>query len=112
MVRLSSRWNAKRTDETRHVETVLREAGFERVGAYRYNSASIRVRVIDPRFEGLSTEKRDELVEPHLGKLPERTQADIISLYTFAPSELQDSQKTFRTFMLNTEFEDPSPSLL
>lgn len=105
-------WEAKRTDETRNVEEVLRKAGFERVDSYRYNSASIRVRVIDSRFEGLSPDKRDGMVEPCLEQLPERTQADIISLFTFAPSELQQTPKTFKQFLLNTEFDDPSPSML
>jgi hypothetical protein len=105
-------WEAKRTDETRTIEDVLKHAGFQTVDAYRYNSASIRVRVIDPRFEGLPTEKRDAMVEPYLEKLPEDTQADIMTLFTFAPSELQRSPKTFREFSLNTEFDDPSPSML
>ncbi len=108
----TSHWEAKRTDETRHVEEVLRSAGFEKVDAYRYNSASIRVRVIDRRFEGLPPEKRDAMVEPHLEQLPERTQADIIDLFTFAPSELRQTPKSFREFLLNTEFDDPSPSIL
>ncbi|MCR4411061.1 MAG: hypothetical protein NUV77_01400, partial [Thermoguttaceae bacterium] len=108
----ASRWEAKRTDETRRVEELLREAGFQAVDAYRYNSASIRVRVIDQRFAGLSPEQRDAMVEPHLHKLPERTQADIVSRFTFAPSELVDPGKTPREFLLNTEFEDPSPSML
>ena len=50
-------WETRRTDEARHVEEVLRNAGFERADAYRYNPASIRVRVIDSRFEGLSPEE-------------------------------------------------------
>ncbi len=106
------RWEAKRTDETRYVEECLRNAGFEQVDAYRYNSASIRVRVVDPRFNGLSPEKRDAMVEPHLERFPERTQADIISLFTFAPSELQQPLNHFKEFMKNTEFDDPSPSML
>src|SRR5258708_569881 len=105
-------WEAKRTAETRHVEEVLREAGFEKVDAYRYNSASIRVRVIDSKFENLPLERRDAMVEPHIEQLPERTQADIMNLFTFAPSELQQTTKAFRGFLLNTEFEDPSPSML
>ena len=105
-------WEAKRTDETRQVEEVLRKAGFEKVDAYRYNSASIRIRVIDAKFDGLSPDKRDALVEPHLEQLPERTQADIMSLFTFAPAELQQTPQTLRKFLLNTEFEDPSPSML
>jgi stress-induced morphogen len=105
-------WESKRTDETRHVEHVLRKAGFERVDSYRYNLASIRVRVIDSRFEGLSSEQRDAMVEPVLDQLPERTQVDIMSLFTFAPSELQQTPQTHRAFTLNTEFEEPSPSIL
>jgi hypothetical protein len=105
-------WEGKRTDETRQVERVLRDAGFQQVDAYRYNPASIRVRVIDRRFEGLSRAGRDAIVEPHLQHLPERTQADIMSLFTFAPSELEQTPKTFREFALNTEFDDPSPSML
>ncbi len=105
-------WEAMRTDETRHVEDVLRRAGFDRVDAYRFNSASIRLRVIDPKFEGLSLEARDAMVEPHLEQLPERTQADIINLFTFAPSELQQTPKTMRQFLMNYEFDEPSPSML
>ncbi|MBL8864172.1 MAG: hypothetical protein KF873_14415 [Gemmataceae bacterium] len=105
-------WEAMRTDETRHVEDVLRRAGFDRVDAYRFNSASIRLRVIDKKFEGLSIEARDAMVEPHLEQLPERTQADIINLFTFAPSELQQTPKTMRQFLMNYEFDEPSPSML
>ncbi len=108
----ASRWEAKRTDESRMVEDFLRQAGFERVNAYRYNSASIRLRVIDSRFEGLSPAERDAMVEPHLARLPERTQADIVNLFTFAPSELQQPTNSFRQFFMNTEFDDPSPSML
>ena len=107
-----ARWDAKRTDETRHVEEVLRNAGFEKVDACRYNAASIRVRVIDSRFEGLSPEHRDGLVEPYLEQLPERTQVDIMTLFTFSPAELVQTPKSFKEFMKNTEFEDPSPSML
>ncbi len=105
-------WEAKRTEETRMVERVLRQAGFKKADAYRYNSASIRVRVIDQQFEGMPTEKRDAMVEPYLRELPERTQADIMNLFTFAPSELQHTPKTLKEFLKNTEFEDPSPSIL
>lgn len=106
-------WEAKRTEESRMVEDTLRRVGrFAQADAYRYNSASIRVRVIDPRFEGMSLEARDALVEPILDQLPEETQADIMSLLTFAPSETVQSRKTARQFALNVEFEEPSPSIL
>ena len=106
-------WEAKRTDESRRVEDVLRRlGGFARADAYRFNSASIRVRVIDPRFEGMSLDRRDALVEPFLAQLPEETQADIMTLFTFAPSELVQTRKTAREFAQNVEFEEPSPSEL
>ena len=103
-----NRWESLRTEETRLVEKVLR-ARFPQTDAYRYNSASIRVRIIDPRFEGLAHEERDAMVEPILDQLPESTQADIINLLTLAPSEMKDSS---RKALSNVEFEDPSPSAL
>jgi stress-induced morphogen len=104
-------WEDKRTPETRQVEDLLKQY-FEQVDCYRYNSASIRLRVVDSRFDGLSREKRDEMVEQHLEQLPEETQRDIVNLFTFAPSELRQAPQTFREYMLNTEFDDPSPSML
>ncbi len=104
-------WEAKRTDETRMIEERLK-LHFERVDSYRYNSASIRLRVIDSRFVGMSREERDAMVEEQIDKLPPDTQRDIVTLFVFAPSELTQTQKTFREFMLNTEFDDPSPTIL
>jgi hypothetical protein len=106
--RKTGRWEAMRTKESRQVEQVLREE-FPQTDAYRYNSASIRVRVIDPRFEGLEFEERDALVEPLLKQLPEEIQADIMNLLTLAPSE---TKKFSRKSLLNLEFEEPSPSML
>lgn len=104
-------WEAKRTAETRMVEDRLRPH-FQQVDAYRYNSASIRVRVIDDRFEGMPRERRDALIEEHIDKLPPETQRDIVTLFTFTRSELTQTPKTFREFMQNTEFETPSPTML
>jgi hypothetical protein len=102
------RWEAMRTDETREVEDVLRKV-FPNTDAYRFNSASIRVRVIDPRFDGLSTEERDAMVEPLLEQLSEGIQADIMNLITLSPSETAGFS---RQSLMNLEFEDPSPSML
>jgi hypothetical protein len=107
-----SNWEDKRTAESRMVEDKLHEAGLERVDAYRYNSASLRVRVIDKRFESIPREERDSIVEPFIDQLPSSTQADIVTLVLLAPSELEQPSETFREFMLNTEFENPSPSML
>lgn len=102
------RWEQKRTEESRKVEAVLRRE-FPNTDAYRYNSASIRVRIIDSRFEGLSDEKRDEMVEPLIQQLGEAIQADIMNLLTIAPSEVGGfSGKS----LVNREFEDPTPSRL
>jgi hypothetical protein len=102
------RWESKRTDETRTVEDVVRKT-FPNADAYRYNSATIRLRVIDERFTGLSDSKRDELIEPLIEQLPEDTQRDIITLMAFTPSEVDEST---RVQLTNLEFEDPSPSEL
>lgn len=93
------------------VEETLKQGGFDRIDAYRYNSASIRVRVIDRRFERMSREERDTLVEEYLDKLPLETQQDIVTLFTFAPSELNQTPRTLREFMHNAEFDDPSPTM-
>jgi len=108
---ITKAWESKRTTETRAIENLLRQS-FEQADSYRYNSASIRVRVVDTRFEGMPREKRDALVEVQLDKLPPETQSDIVTLLTFAPSELTPDSKSFRESLLNTEFEDPSPSML
>jgi hypothetical protein len=75
------------------------------VSAYRYNLASVRIRVIDPAFQGKSKEERNALVRPLLAQLPERTRRDISVLLLLAPDEVRDS-------LMNAEFEDPTPSML
>ena len=50
--------------------------------------------------------------EYRLNPLDPKTQADIMNLFTFAPSELLDTPKSHREFMKNAEFDDPSPSML
>lgn len=103
-----ARWEQMRTEETRQVEDRLRTK-FPKVDVYRYNSASIRVRIIDPRFEGKSVEQRDKMVEPLLKQLPPDTERDIINLLTLYPGE---PGKSLKAQFANSEFEDPSPSLL
>ena len=107
-----SQWEAMRTDETRAIEELLSRENFERVDAYRFNSASIRIRIIDPRFDGLRLEARHALVDPILERLPESTQGDILTLLIFTPAELLQSPRSFRGWSQNYEFEEPSESLL
>jgi len=100
-------WYSMRTDETRKIEDRLRAAGFAQVDAYRFNSASIRIRVIDPRFEGKPGSERQDMVFPVVDELPKRTREDILLLLTMAPSELGGPN---RHLLVNQEFEHPLPS--
>lgn len=101
-------WQALRTEESRIVEKVLLEA-FEAVDVYRYNSASLRVRVVDSHFRSLTNEQHDDLVEPVLGKLDRDTEADIMNLVLLYPGEVDESSDAF---LVNYEFEHPSVSML
>ena len=101
----------KSTAETRQIEKLLREQFPEYPAeyppsAYRYNSASIRVRVVSERFAGKNRVERSELVYPVLEKnLPRDTWEDITIILLLAPDELDDS-------LMNREFEKPTPSRL
>ena len=98
-------WEKSRTAETRGIEDRLREAGFEQVDAYRFNSASIRIRIIDPTFEGKKGSERQDLVFPVIDTLPKKTREDILLLLTLAPSEVG---KVNRHALINLEFENPT----
>ncbi len=102
-------WQRKRTDETKKIEKALRK-DFPNADAYRHNSASIRIRIIDDRFKGKTESQRDEMVDPILDQLPEETQSDIMLLLTMTADEAKSQLS--RYFLLNLEFENPSPSNL
>src|SRR5256885_17183052 len=73
---------------------------------YRHNPASIRLRVIDRRFEGMPKSRRHAYAWDFLAaRVKEDTLADVSQLLTLAPSELKMS-------FANFEFEDPIPSKL
>lgn len=99
----ASTWQSKRTDESRMVEEELGKE-FANVDAYRHNSASLRVRIMDERFRSLDMDERDALVHPELTKLPDDTQADIINLVLMYPGEDRDER---RIQWANTRFEHP-----
>ena len=101
----ASQWESMRTVDTRMLEDALRGAGFETVDAYRYNSAVIRHRVIDSKFEGMRMGSRFDMIEPHLDRLPEVIQLDIIMLLAIAPSELAGKPRKFHQYSRNLEFE-------
>lgn len=80
-------WELLRDEDSQLVERTLCDAGFSQVAAYRYNAASLRVRVIDDCFAGLSRMARAERLEPSLQTLPERLQSDIVMCWLFTPAE-------------------------
>ena len=103
-------WCDMRTAETKRIEDLLRRH-FQRADAYRFNSASIRVRVIDERFEGLPVAEREDLVMPVLETLPPETYGDILMLLTIAPGELIDAEpEALSRSLINHEFETPAIS--
>jgi stress-induced morphogen len=96
----------KKNRETKKIEEVIKPSFPNAdVEVYRYNSASIRVRMIDIQFRGKSKAERHDMVAPLLRNLPENTQADITVLLLLSPEELETSP-------MNVEFEYPSPSRL
>ena len=73
---------------------------------YRYNGGSVRVRIIDPSFDGIDPVDRDNRLWKLLdAKLPEDVVSDISFLILLTPEETATS-------LANLEFEHPSPSLL
>ncbi|MBS0209018.1 MAG: hypothetical protein JSS27_08705 [Planctomycetes bacterium] len=73
------------------------------VELYRYNSISIRIRIIDAAFKGKSRSMRHRLVWEFLATLPEELQNDISLLVLITPEEKLSS-------LASVEFDYPSPS--
>jgi stress-induced morphogen len=75
------------------------------IEVYRQNSVSIRIRIIDPEFEGKDRVDRDEEIWKILKQLPEKIRLDITILLLLTPEEAKHS-------FANMDFEDPIPSKL
>lgn len=75
-----------------------------RITVYRHNPVSVRVRVIDPDFSGVSRVDRNDRMWDYLDRLADDEQADVNVLLLLAPDEVE---KSFG----NMEFEDPIPSI-
>jgi stress-induced morphogen len=107
---MASRHKAN-TKETRKIEELLKTHFPDHPAeyppaAYRYNSASIRVRVVSDRFAGKDRVERSQMVYPLLEKnLPENTWQDITLILLLTPDEVGES-------LMNFEFEKPTPSRL
>lgn len=115
-------WKQKRTARSGVVEAGLRRVPELRVpgaevDAYEYNMASIRLRIVDPRFEGLSQVEREDLIMPTLlddKNVPADLREDIIWLILVSPREMEAFRlgelKEFGTALALLEFEDPRRS--
>jgi stress-induced morphogen len=75
------------------------------IDLYRQNTASVRVRIIDSDFGGMSKRERNDLIWKYLEPASEDSQSDISMLVLLTPDEVNKS-------VANLEFEDPVPSML
>jgi hypothetical protein len=75
------------------------------IEVYRQNSASVRIRIIDPDFNDMNRVERDTKVWKLLKLLPEDVVSEITLLLLLTPDETATS-------MANMEFEHPLPSRL
>src|SRR4051794_9888411 len=75
------------------------------IEAYRQNSVSVRIRILNPEFAGKSRAQREEQVWAVLNELPEVAVAEISLLLLLTPTEAKNSFASF-------EFDDPIPSQL
>ncbi len=75
------------------------------IEAYRQNSVSVRIRILNSEFAGRTRVQREEEVWTCLDKLPEEASAEISLLLLLTPEEAKNSFASF-------EFDDPIPSRL
>lgn len=94
-------------EETQQIESVFRDAGYLGVQAYRSGPFSVRLRIRDPRFRGLSRVARMKEITPLIRQLPEEIQEDLIFVLPIVPGE--ESLTQFQR--MNTEFENPNLEL-
>src|ERR1700690_936317 len=92
-------------EEKRIAEALAQRFPAKSITVRRYNSASIRARVIHPLFDGKPIVEREALVDPLIANLPKNIQAQITILLLLSPKETKES-------LMNLEFDEPSPTLL
>jgi stress-induced morphogen len=102
---------SRRPDKSvqRILKTLIDQYGSQhpsaKVEAYRYNSASIRIRITDPEFKGLDRVEREEAVWPIIETLPEDDREQITVLLLITPKEKKSS-------FMSMEFDNPVQSSL
>ena len=75
------------------------------IETYRHDNVSVRIRIIDPAFKGMSRGRREEDLWALLDQLPEEVVAEISLVILLTPAE---AKKSFASM----EFDDPMPSPL
>ena len=73
------------------------------IEVYRHNIVSVRIRIIDPTFKGMSRGEREVDLWALFNELPEEVVQDISIVILLTPTE---SKKSFASM----EFDDPIPS--
>lgn len=107
---MSVKLRVKRPDPTlrRFVKALEKYAAAHpraRIEAYRHTSVSIRVRIIDPDFEGRTRVEREDEIWPLFEDLPEDFVSQLSLLLLLTP---QEARKSFASL----EFDNPVPSRL
>jgi|SRR6516162_5892186 hypothetical protein len=104
---MPSKGRDQRDDTLRRIDAVLAKYRAEhpraKAEAKRQNSASIRVRVIDPDFAGTSKFDRHDAMQKYLDALSAEDFNEVSMLLLLAPDEVKHS-------IANLEFEEPSRS--
>ena len=85
------------------LERYQSEHSAAKISMYRQNSASVRGRIIDPAFQGMSRPDRSDYVWKYLETLPEEVESDISTVLLLTADEIDRSFGDF-------EFENPIPS--
>ena len=70
---------------------------------YRQNSVSVRIRIVDPDFDGVNKADRHDIVWNFVKGLSEDQQSEISLLLLLTPDEVDTS-------FANDEFDHPIPS--
>ena len=86
-------------------KTYLPEHPYAEFAVYRYNSASVHIRILDPDFAGMDIPEREDMVWKVLDELPDPVVQDI-SVLLLLPPEERDA------YSLSTEFDDRSRARL
>lgn len=73
------------------------------IEVYRHNIVSVRIRIIDPTFKGMSRGEREVDLWALFNELPEEVVQDVSLVILVTPAE---AKKSFASM----EFDDPIPS--